>query len=146
MGQVLGDLVATVLGTRLGGGLRARLIARHRARLEGRGEVRRWALAHFVDAPDWRDMRGVIVKRHGHLTWRPSLWARASSFTLIPPGRWHVGVVDLTDARVIGVRDRRSAAHGDRTLLEVADVPDISHFLIEPAEAALVASMLRGDP
>jgi len=139
-------LLGTVVGSLLGEGVRARLIARHRARLRARGEVRRWALAHFTDAPDWREMRGVIAEGHGRLTWKPSLWARASAFTLIPPGRWHVGVVDLAGAHVIGVRERRSAAHGDRTIIEVAGVAGISYFLIEPAEAALVASMLRGHP
>jgi hypothetical protein len=55
------------------------------------------------------------------------------------------GVVALDRARVVGTRTRRSAARGDRVLIEVADVPEIRHLAVRPETLRIAELLLRAD-
>jgi hypothetical protein len=46
---------------------------------------------------------------------------------------------------VVGTRTRRSAARGDRVLIEVADVPEIRHLAVRPETLRIAELLLRAD-
>jgi hypothetical protein len=78
------------------------------------------------------------------VSWSPRLWARATSFTAIPPRRWKTGLVALDGAQVVGTRTKRSAARGDRVVIEVAAIPEISHLAVRPEALRIAELLLRG--
>jgi hypothetical protein len=132
-----------LLGWALGERGRAHLLERRYRRMVAGKDVAVGVLAHFVGAPEWRETAGVLRRRAGRVTWSPRLWARVTSFTVVPPRRWTVGVLALDNARVVGTRTKRSAARGDRVLIELAAIPEISYLAVRPEALRVAQALLR---
>jgi hypothetical protein len=139
------DIAGTVLGWILGERGRSHVFERRYRRAAAGEDVAVGVLAHFVGAPDWRETAGVLRRREGRVTWSPKVWARMTSFTAVPPRRWKVGIVALDGARVVGTRTRRSAARGDRVVVELAAVREISHVAVRPEALRIAELLLRDD-
>ena len=141
----MSDIAGSVLGWILGERGRSHIFERRYRRAVGGGNVAVGVLAHFVGAPEGLETAGVLRRREGRVTWSPKVWARVTSFTAVPHRRWKVGIVALDGARVVGTRTRRSAARGDRVLIELAAVPEISHVAVRPEALRIAELLLRGD-
>ena len=137
----MSDIAGSVLGWILGERGRSHIFERRYRRAVAGGDVAVGAVAHFVAAPAWRETAGVLRRKAGRVTWSPRLWARVTSFTAVPPKRWRAGVLELDHAKVIATRTRRSAARGDRVVIELADVPEITHIAVR-LEAIRIADLL----
>jgi hypothetical protein len=138
------DVAGSVFGWILGQRGRSHIFERRYRRATAGGDVAVGALAYLVGAPDGREAAGVLRRTQGRVSWSPRLWARATSFTAVPPRRWKTGVVALDGAKVAGTRTRRSAARGDRVVIEVADIPEIRHLAVRPEALRIAEQLLRG--
>jgi len=139
------DVAGSVFGWILGQRGRAHIFERRYRRAAAGGDVAVGVLAYFVGAPEGRETAGVLRRRSGRVTWSPRFWAPATSFTAVPPRRWKAGFVALDGARVVGTRTRRSAARGDRVVIEVAAVPEIVHLAVRPEALRIAELLLRRD-
>lgn len=140
----MSDIAGGVFGWMLGERGRAHIFERRFRRATAGGDVAVGVLAHFAAAPEWRETAGVLRRRNGRLTWSPRLWAHFTSFTAVPPRRWKPRTLALDAARVAGTRTRPSAARGDRVLVELAAIPEISHLAVRPEALRIVETLLRG--
>lgn len=129
--MVVEEFIGGLVGGTLGARLRAAHIRRKLDRVDSGGDVRVRARAHPVGAPDWRYWRGTLVRRGGRIRWRP--WAR----------RWRS--FELGRGDVVGVRTRRSAADGDRSLLDLDPIDKADHVAVPVDRADVVLAMLRAD-
>ncbi|MEW6471151.1 MAG: hypothetical protein AB1679_02685 [Actinomycetota bacterium] len=50
----------------------------------------------------------------------------------------------LDTSKVVGTRSRPSAARGDRVLIELAAVPEITHLTVRPEALRIAETLLRG--
>ena len=141
----MSDVAGSVLGWILGQRGRSHIFERRYRRAAAGGDVAVGVLASFVEAPEGRETAGVLRRTQGRVTWSPRLWARATSFTAIPPRRWKPRIVALDGAMLVGTRIRRSAARGDRVVIEVAAVPEIGHLAVRPEALRIAELLLRDD-
>jgi hypothetical protein len=125
---VLDDIVGAALGGAAGAKLRASHSKRKDEAARGGGDVRVRVRAHPVGSPDWRHWRGALVRRGGTLRFRP--WVR----------RWRS--FDLSDTAVVGTRVRRSAADGDRALLDLRPVTRCDHLAVPLDEVGIVLAIM----
>lgn len=124
---MLDDVLGGFLGAGLGAKMRASWVGRKEACAFEGSDVRLRARAHPSGAPDWRYWRGVLVRRGGTVRWRP--WTR----------RWRS--FDLSGEVLVGTRTQRSAAHGDRVILELRSVTRSDHLTV-PVDCVQVALAL----
>lgn len=137
------ELFGGWLGAPLGEWLRARMFERRYRRARSGRDVKVGALSHFAKAPEWRDMRGVLRRRKSAVFWQPGISARLTCFTVVPPRWWRVRRVPLDTARCIGTIRRSSAAHGDRVLINLAGVSEVTYVAVRP-EGVRIAEVLLG--
>jgi hypothetical protein len=124
---VLDELAGGLLGGGLGARLRASYVRRKEDRATSDRDVRLPARAHPTGAPDWRYWRGALVRRRGLVRWRP--WIR----------RWRS--FELNGGVLVGTRTRRSAADGDRSLLELEPGAQADHLAV-PIDCTQIAEAL----
>jgi hypothetical protein len=93
------------------------------------GTVRVRARAHPTEAPDWRHWRGALVRHNGTLRWRPLL------------RRWRA--FELTDQVISGTRIQRSAADGDRALLDLDPIRRCDHLSVSVDRARIAETVIR---
>ena len=121
-------MVGALVGGQAGAGIRAALVRRREARARSGADLRIRARAHPASAPEWRYWRGALVRRNGHVRWRPLL------------RRWRS--FDLRDSGVVGARLERSAASGDCLTLELHPVRGVDHLVVSVEAARIVEAML----
>jgi hypothetical protein len=138
----MGDIFGNVLGFSLGEwmrGLRSR-------RLEGRAvdghNVKLSARAHIEGVPDYRVIRGSLVRRNGAVSWRPGLLARATPFTVVPLKTWRPGPFDLSGSRCVGRGQARSVSRGPREIFYLIGADPVRSVDVAPDLAEVARRIL----
>jgi hypothetical protein len=136
---VLGSFFGWVLGERL----RARLIQRRLVRARGGRHVSVRAIGHYRATPEWQQVRGLVVRRQGNLSWRPRRWARLNWSPFAPSGSRVLPTVLLSDARVAGRSLDRSVTRGDHVVFWFGHDEPLEHLAV-PADQVEIAETLLG--
>jgi hypothetical protein len=123
------DLLGGVAGFPIGLRLRGAYFNRKLRRVHRNRSVRVRARAHPQGAPEWRFWRGAVIQRAGRLQWSAVI------------RRWRK--VELSGAEVVGTRTKRSAADGDRVIIELANVASVDDLAVSLEAAPVIEELLR---
>lgn len=140
--DLIGDLVGGAIGTLLGEGLRG-LIARRAERRSRDGQsVKIRAHAEVDGLPDYRSLRGFLVRREGRVTWRPLLVSRLTHFNPFPPSSWESGPFDLSAARCVGSHRELPSEPASREVFQLVGVPPLASVSVTPRFAVTARILL----
>jgi hypothetical protein len=123
-------IVGALLGGSAGHRLRTSRVRRKEEHARAGGDVRIRAWAHPTAAPWWTYRRGVLGRRGTNVRWRSAL-VRWRSF-------------DLREAQVTSVRIRRSAADGDRAILDLRAATPFDHLAVPIDCVGIATALLPG--
>lgn len=143
---MLGELLGNLLGSEVGDRLVRRRATRTEQRAKSEGSVSLRAAAHLDGVPDYRVLRGRLVRKGDTVTWRPGVLARATPFTVVPLQTWRVGPFDLSKARCIGSHTVRSASRGDRQSFQLVGAGAVKSLEVPEPFARAAGEILRYRP
>lgn len=143
---MLGEVLGGLFGSEAGDRLVRRSAARAEQRAKSQLPVRIRARAQLDGVPDYRVLRGRLIRRGDTLGWRPGLLARATPFTVVPLRRWQVGPFDLSTARCIGSHPVSSASRGDRHSFQLVSAGPVQSLEVPAPFARAAGQILRYRP
>lgn len=125
---MIGELIGSLIGGGFGIRLRRRYFRGKLKRAQAGDAVKVRARVHLEQHPSWKNWRGAVVRRSGHIGWRPLV------------RRWRA--VDLSMAELLGTTTTATAAEGDRVVLTVQGAP-VERILASPDAASIIEAVLR---
>lgn len=138
----LGGVVGAAIGNVVGGGIRGLLARRAERRARNGQTVKIRAHAEVVGLPDYRSLRGYLLRRDDQVRWHPLLLSRLTRFSVIPPRSWDCGPFDLSSSRCVGSRRERPGESDSREVFELVGAAPLTGISVTPKFAVTAQILL----